>query len=197
MPGRPPKSKLYTRTGDQGETGLFGGRRVPKDHPRVVAYGTIDELNATLGVAISFIRQRTLVATLHSIQHELFNIGAELASDQPVRRGKGQAAVIRLDPSRAQWLESLIDEYDTRVPPLRTFVLPSGATAASLLHLARTVCRRAERAVVTLARTETVSPTILVYLNRLCDLLFVLARYLNKAARRRELLWRKDQLSRP
>ena len=192
MPGRPRKSKLYTRTGDRGQTALFGGRRVSKDHRRVAAYGTIDELNAALGVAVSFIRQRALVASLHTIQHELFSIGAELASERPVRRRKGESATFRLDPSRALWLESLIDEYDARVPPLRTFVLPSGSTAAASLHLARTVCRRAERAVVTLARAEAVNPAIIVYLNRLCDLLFVLARYLNKAARRRELLWRKD-----
>lgn len=192
MPSRPPRSKLYTRSGDRGETGLFGGRRVPKDHPRVAAYGAIDELNAVLGVAASFIRQRRVVDTLHAIQNELFNIGAELSSDQPVRRGRRQAGVFRLDPAKSRWLEALIDEYDARVPPLRTFVLPSGATAASLLQLARAVCRRAERAVVALARTERVNPAILTYLNRLGDLLFVLARYLNKAARRRELLWRKD-----
>ncbi len=192
MPSRPQKSKLYTRTGDRGDTGLFGGRRVPKDHRRVVAYGAIDELNSVLGVAISFIRQRTVVASLHAVQNDLFNIGAELASEQPVRRGRKQAGVFRLDSSKTQRLETLIDEYDARVPPLRTFVLPSGSTAASFLHLARTVCRRAERAVVTLARREAVNPAILAYLNRLCDLLFVLARYLNKAARRRELLWRKD-----
>lgn len=188
-----PKSKLYTRTGDRGETALFGGRRVPKDHPRVVAYGTIDELNSVLGVAISFIRQRPLVAALHEIQNELFNIGAELASDRPVRRGRKQAGVFHLEPARTEWLESLIDDYDARVPPLRTFILPSGATAAAYLHFARTVCRRAERTVVTLAQTETLNPELVAYLNRLCDLLFVLARYANKAARRRELLWHKDE----
>ncbi len=188
-----PKSKLYTRTGDRGETALFGGRRVPKDHPRVVAYGTIDELNSVLGVAISFIRQRPLVAALHEIQNELFNIGAELASDRPVRRGRKRAGVFHLEAAPTERLESLIDDYDARVPPLRTFVLPAGATAAAYLHFARTVCRRAERTVVTLGQTETLNPAIVIYLNRLCDLLFVLARYANKAARRRELLWHKDE----
>jgi cob(I)alamin adenosyltransferase len=191
MPERRRRSKLYTRTGDAGKTALFGGRRVSKDHPRVVAYGTIDELNAVLGVAASFIRQRALVATIQSIQNELFDIGAELASEGPVRREKRGSEVYRLDASRTRWLEELIDAYDARVPPLRTFVLPAGASAAALMHQARTVARRAERAVVTLSRTERVNPAILTYLNRLCDLLFVLARYLNKAARRRELLWRK------
>lgn len=191
MPSQQPKSKLYTRAGDRGETGLFGGRRVPKDDRRVAAYGTIDELNAALGVAASSIRQRKVVATLQAIQNELFDIGAELASDRPVRRGKREAGVFRLDAGRTRWLESLIDEYDARVPPLRTFVLPAGSQGAALLHFARTVCRRAEREVVTLARSESVNPAILSYLNRLCDLLFALARYVNKADRRREVAWRK------
>ncbi len=192
MPGRPRKSKLYTRTGDRGDTALFGGRRVPKDHPRVEAYGTIDELNAALGVAATAIRQRKLVAAIQTIQNELFNIGAELASDPTGRGRKKKGTVVRLDPAKAEWLESLIDEYDARVPTLRTFILPAGSAAAAALHLARTVCRRAERTVVTLARDEPVSPAIIVYLNRLCDLLFVLARYLNKVDRRPELPWRKD-----
>lgn len=183
------KSKLYTRTGDRGETGLFGGRRVGKDHPRVDAYGTIDELNSAIGVAASLIRQRTLVRTLQEIQNELFDIGAELASDRPVRTSRRAAATFQLDASRVAWLEGLIDEYDARVPPLRTFVLPGGTTAASFLHLARTICRRAERAVVALGRKEPVSPAIVAYLNRLCDLLFALARYANVSAKRRELLW--------
>lgn len=192
MPSRPQKSKLYTRTGDRGDTGLFGGRRVPKDHRRVVAYGAIDELNSVLGVAISLIRQRTVVASLHAVQNELFNIGAELASDKPVRRKKTQNGVFRLDQPSILRIERLIDEYDALVPPLRTFVLPSGAPAAASLHLARTVCRRAERATVTLARKEEINPAILTYLNRLCDLLFALARYANKSARRRELFWQSE-----
>ncbi len=192
MSGRPRKSKLYTRTGDSGQTSLFGGRRVRKDHPRVEAYGTIDELNAALGVATSALRQRKLVAAIQSIQNELFNIGAELASDQPVRRGKRQAGVFQLEMTKVRRLEELIDDYDTRVPPLRTFILPGGSSASSLLHLARTICRRAERATVTLAAEEAVNPAIVAYLNRLCDLLFVLARYVSKADGRRELRWSKD-----
>ena len=192
MPGQPRRSKLYTRTGDRGDTALFGGRRVPKDHPRVEAYGTVDELNAALGVAAAAIRQRKLVATIQTIQNELFNVGAELASDPTGRGRKQKDTIVRLDPAKVEWLEALIDEYDARVPTLRTFILPAGSSAAAALHLARTVCRRAERTVVTLARDEPVSPAIIVYLNRLCDLLFVLARYLNKTDRRRELPWRKD-----
>jgi cob(I)alamin adenosyltransferase len=192
MPARPRKSKLYTGTGDRGQTGLFGGRRVPKDHPRVNAYGTIDELNAALGVACSFIRNRALVTTLQSIQNELFNIGAELASDQPVRRQAKASGAFQLDGAKVRSLELLIDQYDSRVPPLRTFILPGGSQAASFLHLARTVCRRAERELVTLASGEAVNPAIVMYLNRLCDLLFALARYVNKADRHREITWQKD-----
>ena len=192
MPKPPRKSNLYTRTGDAGKTSLFGGRRVAKDHPRVVAYGTIDELNSVLGVAISFMRQRPLIASLHKIQNELFNIGAELASDKPVRRRKKRSETFALAAASTTYLEQLIDEYDAKVAPLKTFILPSGSNAATFMHQARTVCRRAERNVVTLARKEKLNPEILAYLNRLNDLLFALARYLNKSARRRELLWTQD-----
>jgi cob(I)alamin adenosyltransferase len=192
MPRKPAKSNLYTGTGDKGQTGLFGGRRVSKDDPRVAAYGTIDELNAALGLAASHLHQRALVRTIEAIQNELFNIGAELASDQPVRRAKRESAVFHLDASRTAWLESLIDEYDAKAPPLRTFILPGGTTAAAQLHVARTVCRRAERELVTLARKERVNPEILTYVNRLCDLLFALARYANRAARKQETAWRKE-----
>jgi cob(I)alamin adenosyltransferase len=187
--GRPAKSKLYTRTGDQGQTALYGGGRVGKDHLRVEAYGSVDELNSALGVAVSFLRQRRVIAALQSIQNELFNIGAELASESGPRAEKGR---LFLDPEgKIAALERLIDEYDAKVPPLRTFILPSGSQAGALLHLARGVCRRAERAAVRLSRGEDVNPHVLTYLNRLSDLLFVLARYVNKAARRPETPWRK------
>ncbi len=186
---RQTKSKLYTRTGDQGETALFGGRRVPKDDPRVEAYGSVDELNSTLGVAASFLRQKRIAAALQSIQNELFNIGAELASESGPKADRGRMFI---DPERKiAGLERLIDEYDAKVPPLRTFVLPSGTRAGTLLHLARGVCRRAERAVVRLSRQEDVNRQLIVYLNRLSDLLFVLARYVNKAAGKPETPWRK------
>jgi cob(I)alamin adenosyltransferase len=191
MAPRKRKSNLYTGTGDLGTTGLFGGPRVRKDHPRVQAYGAIDELNAALGLAASFIRDRKLVATVQSIQNELFNIGAELASDQPVRKRSKSTSTFELGRSSIQRLEALIDDYDARVPPLKTFILPGGSQAASAMHLARTVARRTEREIVTLAAKERINPTILVYLNRLCDLLFALARHLNKASRRREITWQK------
>jgi cob(I)alamin adenosyltransferase len=190
MARRPAKSKLYTRTGDRGETALFGGDRVPKDHPRVQAYGSVDELNSTLGVAASFVRQRRVVAALHSIQNELLNLGSELAAESGSAAEKSRTFI---DPeARIADLERLIDEYDAKLPTLRTFILPSGSQAGALLHMARSVCRRAERAVVRLFHQEDVNPNALVYLNRLSDLLFVLARYVNKAARKPETTWRKE-----
>ncbi len=192
MPSQPRKSKLYTRTGDRGKTVLAGGRRVSKDHPRVIACGEIDELNSAVGVAISSIRQRAVAASLRAVQNELFEIGAELSSEPHGRRARRGAQTAGVHASSKQRLEGLIDEYDSRLPPIRTFVLPSGSAAASQLHLARAVCRRAERSVVALSKTEAVNPAILTYLNRLSDLLFVLARYANKAARSREHLWRRN-----
>ncbi len=186
----PRRSKLYTRSGDAGQTALFGGGRVPKDHPRVEAYGCVDELNSTLGVAAAFLRQRGLVAALQGVQNELFNIGSELASERGGRAA--DTGRLFLEPeAKIAALERLIDDYDARLPPLRTFILPSGSQAGALLHLSRTVCRRAERAAVRLASAEPVNPAILAYLNRLSDLLFVLARYVNKAAGKPETPWRK------
>lgn len=180
---------LYTRSGDEGTTALFGGGRVAKDSPRVEAYGAVDELNAALGVAAAFLPQRRLVSLLQGIQNELLNVGSELASESGKAAAAGQ--MFKDPEAKIAALEQLIDEYDARVSPLRTFVLPGGTQGAALLHLCRTVCRRAERAVVRLARAEDVNPAIVVYLNRLSDLLFVLARYANKAARRSDLLWKK------
>ncbi len=186
---RKPRSKLYTRTGDAGDTALFGAGRVPKDHPRVEAYGSVDELNSALGVAVSFLRQKRLVAALQAVQNELFNIGSELASETGRKAAAGR--LFLAPEAKIAALERLIDDYDAKLPPLRTFVLPSGSQAGALLHFCRTVCRRAERAVVRLAREEAVNPAVLTYLNRLSDLLFVLARYVNKAARQPETPWRK------
>ncbi len=176
-----PKSPLYTRTGDAGQTSLFGGQRVDKDHLRVEAYGALDELNSALGLAIAFLRQRRVAHLLRQVQADLFELGAELASPQAPRRS--------LPPERVEALERLIDEYDAKTPPLKVFVLPGGATGAAALHLARAICRRAERAVVALSHREEVRPAVLAYLNRLSDLLFALARYVNKAERQREIPW--------
>ncbi|MFQ6019302.1 MAG: cob(I)yrinic acid a,c-diamide adenosyltransferase [Dehalococcoidia bacterium] len=188
-----PKSPLYTRAGDRGDTSLFGGRRVAKDDLRVEAYGCVDELNSAIGVAVASLRQRRVEGLLESIQSRLFDIGAELASGGGVMKGrvKDRAKAFHLPAARVAELERWIDQYDARLPPLKTFILPSGSAAAAHLHLARTVCRRAERAAVKLASSEEVNPNLLAYLNRLSDLLFALARYVNKADRRRELPWQK------
>ncbi|MFQ5879872.1 MAG: cob(I)yrinic acid a,c-diamide adenosyltransferase [Dehalococcoidia bacterium] len=184
-----PRSKLYTGGGDGGETALFGGRRVPKDAPRVRAYGAVDELNAAVGVAIAFVRQRTMVRLLRGVQNDLLDVGAELASAGAVRRDA--QSFFALPEAKIRALEEAIDRYDARVAPLRTFILPSGSREGALLHLARTVCRRAEREVVSLGRGEPLNPNIIIYLNRLSDLLFVLARYANKAAGSEERPWQK------
>jgi len=183
------KSMLYTRSGDAGSTALFGGGRVPKDSARVEAYGCVDELNSALGVASASIAQPELHEIIANVQNELFNIGSELASET----GKASEAgrMFMDEAKKIATLEALIDEYDAKVEPLRTFILPGGSAGGARLHFCRTVCRRAERAVVRLSHEEPVNPAVLTYLNRLSDLLFVLARYANKADGAAETPWRK------
>ena len=187
----PPKSMIYTRTGDAGTTALFGGGRVPKDHPRVAAYGDVDELNSAIGVAVAFMTDARLIEVLTGIQNELFNVGAELASESGGGKAANYARMFTDADAKTATLEHLMDELDAALPPLATFVLPSGSQAGALLHLCRTVCRRAERAVVALGHTEPVNPNLARYLNRLSDLLFVMARHVNAAAGRPEMEWRK------
>jgi len=183
------KSMLYTRSGDAGTTALFGGGRVTKDSLRVEAYGCVDELNSALGAASSLIQQPELRVIIANVQNELFNIGSELASETGKASGAGH--MFTDEASKIAALEALIDEYDGKVEPLRTFILPSGSAGGAMLHFCRTVCRRAERAVVRLSREEPVNLSVLTYLNRLSDLLFVLARYANKADGASETPWRK------
>jgi cob(I)alamin adenosyltransferase len=187
----PPKSMIYTRTGDSGTTALFGGGRVPKDHPRVAAYGDVDELNSAIGVAVAFMTDARLIEVLTGVQNELFNIGAELASESGAEKAANYARMFTDADVKTAALEHLMDELDAALPALTTFVLPSGSQAGALLHLCRTVCRRAERAVVTLTHTEPVNPDLARYLNRLSDLLFVMARHVNAADGRPEAEWRK------
>ncbi|MDQ7820296.1 MAG: cob(I)yrinic acid a,c-diamide adenosyltransferase [Armatimonadota bacterium] len=184
-PRRAAGPRIYTRAGDAGETGLIGGRRVPKDHPRVEAYGAVDELNAHLGAVRALARAREVTALLGEIQHRLFDLGAELATPPTHIPPAG----VRAEDVAA--LERAIDRYQDRLAPLRAFVLPGGTPLAASLHVARAVCRRAERRVVALARAEPVRPEVLQYLNRLSDLLFVLAREANRAARRADVLWQR------
>jgi cob(I)alamin adenosyltransferase len=184
----PKKSKLYTRGGDRGETSLFGGQRVPKDHLRVEAYGQLDHLSATLGLlVVSLPADDEIAAELRQAQNDLFDLGAELATPPDSRlqyklpQGIGEADWRRL--------ERLLDAYDAQVPPLRTFILPGGHEAAAHAHLARTTCRTAERAIVRLAHDEEVRADVLTYLNRLSDFLFVCARLLNHRAGVDEVTW--------
>jgi cob(I)alamin adenosyltransferase len=170
--------KIYTRTGDQGDTGLFGGGRVPKDHPRVVAYGDVDELNSSIGIVRATEPVDFCDTLLESIQRDLFSIGGQLAAPDPAAVARALAKA-ELPAERVTALERMIDEAENELPQLRAFVLPAGTPKAAALHYARTVCRRAERSVVHLARDSQVPSLFIVYLNRLSDLLFTLARLAN------------------
>lgn len=181
-------TKIYTRTGDAGETSLFGGQRVPKDDLRVSAYGTIDELNAAVGVARAAGPGAEIDAVLERVQHHLFDLGAELATP-PTASSATAAHAPRVEPAWVEILERDIDRFEGALPPLRQFILPGGTPAAAVLHMARTVARRAEREIVTLAAREPLNPELLKYVNRLSDLLFVLARAANQAAGRADVLW--------
>jgi len=180
--------RIYTRTGDAGDTGLFGGGRVPKDHPRVEAYGAVDELNAALGVARAHDLPDDLDAVLLRVQQELFVLGSDLAT--PASGAARPDRVQRIPDAAAGALERDIDRCESELSPLTTFILPGGSSGGAALHFARTVCRRAERRVVGLLRAGESTPTPLVYLNRLSDLLFVMARLANARARRPETPWR-------
>jgi len=165
--------KIYTRTGDKGDTGLFGGARVPKDDVRVEAYGTVDETNAAIGVARSHCQAPFVQQILDELQSDLFTLGAELST---VSGHESKLGIELLNEADVARLEHAIDECEAPLPPLKNFILPGGPPDVAALHLARTVARRAERRVLTLAQREPVRATALVYLNRLADLLFVLAR---------------------
>ena len=178
--------KIYTRTGDKGDTGLFGGARVLKDDPRVEAYGTIDETNAVIGLALSHSQVPFVRRVLSEVQGDLFTLGAELASVSGHEERLGIQLLTDADVLR---LEQAIDEAEEPLPPLKNFILPGGPPDVSALHLARTVARRAERRVLSLSQRETVRSTLLVYLNRLADLLFVLARHTGHENGAAEVPW--------
>jgi cob(I)alamin adenosyltransferase len=179
--------RIYTRTGDRGQTGLIGGTRVPKDHQRVAAYGDVDELNAAVGFARAQTNEARLASLLGGIQRDLFALGAQLAD--PTAKVGTRKAKAAITAARITRLEKAIDAREAELPPLNRFVLPGGSPLGAALHLARTVCRRAERATVTLAREEPVDPRVLAYVNRLADLLFVLARSENRRSGVPEDCW--------
>jgi cob(I)alamin adenosyltransferase len=180
--------KIYTRTGDDGRTALFGGGRVTKDDMRVEAYGDVDELNAVIGSARSVEMMPRIDEVLAPIQRDLFAIGALLATPHPEEHKK-QLEKAKISDRRIAQLEQAIDDGEEELEPLRAFIMPGGTAKASALHVARTVCRRAERAVVRLARDADVPQIVVVYLNRLSDLLFVLARVANRRAGAGEVTW--------
>lgn len=176
-------SKIYTRTGDDGSTSLADGSRIDKDSPRVEAMGAVDELNSALGLLLAETPVSNAVwETLTGVQHKLFDLGGELSLPQ-------QPALTDADVAA---LERALDNFNAQLPPLKEFILPGGSRCAALCHVARAVCRRAERRVRALAKTEDVSPAALRYLNRLSDLLFVCARILNQATAQTDVLWKRD-----
>lgn len=180
--------RIYTKTGDDGTTGLFGGARVAKDDLRIEAYGTIDELNSVLGVARAAGLPPDIDEVVTRVQHDLFALGAELASS-----GAQRANAMFLNAASAEAIEATIDRFEATLPPLKEFILPAGAPGAAALHLARTICRRAERRLVSLSKAPDAQLRSLavVYLNRLADLLFVLARAANQLAGQADAPWKK------
>jgi cob(I)alamin adenosyltransferase len=177
-------AKIYTKTGDKGDTRLFDGTRVRKNDLRVEAYGQIDELNAVIGAVTAGLQDDALRNMLLDIQRDLFSLGAGLADPRPKKKDKAE-----LDPSRVRSLELAVDGFETELPPLRQFILPGGGSSGALLHVARTVCRRAERRVVDLAGQVEIDPLAVEYLNRLSDFLFVLARLVNHRQGQQEIPW--------
>ncbi len=180
------KSLVYTKTGDKGTTGLIGGTRVPKSHIRLEAYGTVDELNSQLGVLITYLTDAHDVAFVQKIQHKLFAVGSHLATDRE-KVDLNCASVI--SPSDVTNMEHEIDAADELLPPLKGFILPGGSRGSAVCHVCRTVCRRAERRILTLAEQVQVSPELLAYVNRLSDYLFVLSRKINHQAEKGEIFW--------
>ncbi len=182
----PRITKVYTRTGDDGTTALGGGQRVGKDALRVASYGTVDELSSQIGVALASGLDPELERALGRIQNDLFHLGSDLSTPEA---DKERRAVPRIEERHVKWLEGLIDRLNSELPPLENFILPAGSPGAAQLHLARTVCRRAERVLVGLARSEEVGPETVQFLNRLSDALFVMARYENRRRGVADLLW--------
>lgn len=178
--------KIYTKTGDRGDTRLFDGTKTRKDDPRVDAYGDVDELNSFIGAATAWIQDAALVAILHDIQRDLFSVGAQLANPKSADEKNER---FRLNAQRITVLEETIDRFETELPPLRQFILAGGGPAGAMLHVARTVCRRAERRVVAIAANIPVDDVVIRYLNRLSDFLFVLARLVNYRQDQQEIPW--------
>ena len=187
--------KIYTKTGDKGETSLYGGTRVSKAAARVESYGTLDELNAFIGLAKAEISDEKVLSQLQKIQFDLFTVGSEAATPTDkmlLANGKNRLDLM-ISEKEITELELWMDDFDAELEPLRFFILPSGGKAASTLHVCRTICRRAERAMVFLNETEEVRPELIKYLNRLSDYLFILARYISKISGEKEEYWNPSE----
>jgi cob(I)alamin adenosyltransferase len=182
----PRITKVYTRSGDDGTTGLGGGQRVPKDSPRIAAYGTVDELNSQIGAAIAAGLDSAVSARLSSVQNELFHLGSDLCTRE---EDKATRPVPVIGSRHVEALEAWMDEMSAELPPLENFVLPGGTPGAAHLHVARTVCRRAEREAIALSRIEKIGGHVVAYLNRLSDALFVAARFENRRSGAADVLW--------
>lgn len=179
--------KIYTKTGDKGETGLFGGERVSKDSLRISAYGTVDELNSFIGYAITEVKDPGVKENLSLIQNYLFTIGSDLATPETEKNVK--LHIQRTPETFYKEIEKMIDKYESQLEELRNFILPGGSKSSALLHICRTVCRRAEREVVALKNSVTIGNNILIFLNRLSDLFFVLSRFENKVSNYPDTIW--------
>jgi cob(I)alamin adenosyltransferase len=179
--------KIYTKTGDKGETGLFGGERVSKNSQRIAAYGTIDELNAYIGLAVTEVKDGNVKEDLLNIQNKLFIVGTDLAT--PDNEKTKKLKIDRTPSSFYEVIEKLIDSYEVKLEELKNFILPGGSKGAALLHVSRTICRRAEREVVALNSEVKIENNIIIFLNRLSDLLFVLSRFENKISSHPDIIW--------
>ncbi|HET7285358.1 MAG TPA: cob(I)yrinic acid a,c-diamide adenosyltransferase [Nitrososphaeraceae archaeon] len=188
--------KIYTKTGDKGETGLIGGKRIPKSDPRIISYGLIDELNSNVGLTISLLNLKNnnlfsdLIDLLIKIQNDLFAIGSDLAD--PTYPIENKYKIPRTDEKMVLYLESEIDKFDKEVVPITFFILPGGSVESSILHVSRSIARRTETAVTALSKSQTINPAILIYLNRLSDLLFVAARLVNKRIGVEDVAWKSS-----
>ena len=180
--------KIYTKTGDKGMTSLFGGERVWKDHLRIEAYGSVDEINSFIGLAQCEISDKEISPVLTEIQNELFVVGSDLAT--PIGQENSNSKISRIDEGYSKKIEKQIDSFNDKLPELKHFILPGGTKGAALLHTARTICRRAERKVITLSKAEKIGDNISIYLNRLSDFLFVLARYENHVSNTPDVEWK-------
>ena len=188
--------KIYTKTGDKGETGLIGGKRIPKSDPRIISYGLIDELNSNVGLTISLLNLKNnnlfsdLIDLLIKIQNDLFAIGSDLAD--PTYPIENKYKIPRTDEKMVLYLESEIDKFEKEVVPITFFILPGGSIESSILHVSRSIARRTETAVTALSKSQTINPAILIYLNRLSDLLFVAARLVNKRIGVEDVAWKSS-----